>query len=94
VSIVADNRLKFGAERWATERPPYAPPARASGIIRRLDDSPPSSHRRLLGWLSGDMGCALCARRAAQGTAVAIGLARTSCQFLAATWVVLTMSDP
>jgi hypothetical protein len=92
---MADDRLKSGAERQATEHPPRVPPVRASGFIRRRDDEPPpSSHRRLLGWLAGDLACALCARRAALGTTEAMGLARTSCQFLAPTWVVLTMSDP
>jgi hypothetical protein len=91
---VADDRLKSGAERWVTDRPPGVPPASATRILRRLDDPPPSSHRRLVGWLSGDLACALCARRAAQGTAAAIGLARSSCRLFAATWVVLTMSDP
>ena len=92
---MADDRLMSEAERLAVERLPHVPPARISTVIRRSDsEPPPSSHRRLLGWLRSDVGCAHCARRAAQGTAATIGLARTSCQFLAATWVVLTLSDP
>jgi len=92
---MADDRLMSEAERLAVEPLPHVPPARISTVIRRRDDAPPpSSHRCRLAWLRSDVGCAHCARRAAQGTAGMIGRARTSCQFLAATWVVLTLSDP
>jgi hypothetical protein len=97
---MADDRLMLEAERLAVEPLLHVPPARISTVIRstvirrRDSDPPPSSHRRLLGWLRSDVGCAHCARRAAQGNAATLGLARTSCQFLAATWVVLTLSDP
>jgi hypothetical protein len=75
--------------------------ARACGASRcgRDDDAapisaPPASHRRVIGLPGGDVGCELCARRAQAGTAAALDLARTSCQYLAATWVVLTLGDP
>ncbi len=92
---MADDRLKSGAER-RTVAPPEIPPPRESTIIRRHrnDEAPPSSCRRLQSVRTGDAACALCARRASAGLAAALTLGRTSCQFLAATWIVLTLGDP
>lgn len=87
---MSDDRLMSEAARRARERR-----NNEDGAARhRPDDAPPpsSTHRRLLGWLGGDIGCAHCARRA-QAAATTLDLARTSCQFLAATWVVLTLGD-
>ena len=54
--------------------------------------APPASRRYLIG-SRGGLGCPLCARRA-RVASTTVGFARTSCQFLAATWVVLTLGEP
>lgn len=91
---MAGDRLSEAARR-ASERRGREPAARRSEGSERDDDAVPPSgpppSRRLLGWLGGDVPCELCARRAQAGTAAALDVARTSCQFLAATWVVITV---
>jgi hypothetical protein len=54
--------------------------------------APPASRRFFIG-ARGDEGCPLCAGRS-RGGSMTVGVARTSCQFLAATWVVLTLGEP
>jgi hypothetical protein len=55
--------------------------------------STPMSSRRYLIGSRGDLGCPLCAKRS-RSSSTTVGFARTSCQFLAATWVVLTLGEP
>lgn len=106
---MADDRLfeaaRGGFERRSRERAE----ARAAGAAGRQRDedaapssassassascAPPSSHRRLIGWLGGDVGCALCARRALSGTAAVMDLARASRQLLEASWVVVMVGE-
>ena len=60
-----------------------------------VDDCPasaPASRWYLIG-SRGEAGCPLCTRRSRRVTTTA-GSARTSCQFLAVTWVVLTVGEP
>lgn len=52
----------------------------------------PGSRRCLIGWRRGAV-CPCCARRARAGRSM-LGVARTSCRFLAVTWVVLTVGEP
>lgn len=54
--------------------------------------APPASHRYFIG-ARGDAGCPLCAKRSRRGS-MTVGVARTSYQFLAATWVILTLGEP
>jgi hypothetical protein len=103
---MADDRL-FEAARGGFEgRSRERAEARAAGAAGRQRDedaapssassassAPPSSHRRLIGWLGGDVGCALCARRALSGTAAVMDLARASRQLLEASWVVVMVGE-